>query len=262
MCGHDLRLAATTRPPPPRPSSSSATTSCAPSRRRRREQQRPGAARHRHLDLHRDVRPGPVPGARRAELRRRRLGARHDPDAADRQGRGRHRRVARTARGTRRRGARSSPTGSGVPFEDVEVLHGDTQIAPKGLDTYGSRSLVVGGEALVKAADKVIEKAKADRGAPARGQRRRPRVRRRPVHRQGHRQGRRRSPRSRSRPSPATTCPTASSRRSTPTRRSTRTTSPSRTAPTCARWRSTPRPAPRRCASTSASTTSARSSTR
>jgi len=48
----------------------------------------------------------------------------------------------------------------GVPFESVEVLHGDTQIAPKGLDTYGSRSLVVGGEALVRAADKVIEKAK------------------------------------------------------------------------------------------------------
>ncbi len=48
----------------------------------------------------------------------------------------------------------------GVPFEDVEVLHGDTQIASKGLDTYGSRSLVVGGEALVKATDKVIEKAK------------------------------------------------------------------------------------------------------
>jgi carbon-monoxide dehydrogenase large subunit len=48
----------------------------------------------------------------------------------------------------------------GVAFEDVEVLHGDTQVAPKGLDTYGSRSLVVGGEALVRAADKVIEKAK------------------------------------------------------------------------------------------------------
>ncbi|MGZ4634188.1 xanthine dehydrogenase family protein molybdopterin-binding subunit [Oryzihumus sp.] len=48
----------------------------------------------------------------------------------------------------------------GVPFEDVEVLHGDTQISPKGLDTYGSRSLVVGGMALVKAADKVIEKAR------------------------------------------------------------------------------------------------------
>ncbi len=48
----------------------------------------------------------------------------------------------------------------GVPFEDVEVLHGDTQISPRGLDTYGSRSLVVGGEALVRAADKVIEKAR------------------------------------------------------------------------------------------------------
>ncbi|GAB7002905.1 molybdopterin-dependent oxidoreductase [Nocardioides sp. AN3] len=48
----------------------------------------------------------------------------------------------------------------GVPFEDVEVLHGDTQIVPRGMDTYGSRSLVVGGEALVLAADKVIEKAK------------------------------------------------------------------------------------------------------
>ncbi len=48
----------------------------------------------------------------------------------------------------------------GVAFEDVEVLHGDTQISPKGLDTYGSRSLVVGGIAIVQAADKVIEKAK------------------------------------------------------------------------------------------------------
>src|SRR5699024_4907603 len=48
----------------------------------------------------------------------------------------------------------------GVPFEDVEVLHGDTQVAHKGMDTYGSRSLVVGGEALVQAADKVIDKAK------------------------------------------------------------------------------------------------------
>jgi len=48
----------------------------------------------------------------------------------------------------------------GVPFEDVEVLHGDTAIATRGLDTYGSRSLVVGGQALVMAADRVIEKAK------------------------------------------------------------------------------------------------------
>jgi carbon-monoxide dehydrogenase large subunit len=48
----------------------------------------------------------------------------------------------------------------GVPFEDVEILHGDTQISPKGLDTYGSRSLVVGGIAIVKAAEKVVAKAK------------------------------------------------------------------------------------------------------
>jgi carbon-monoxide dehydrogenase large subunit len=48
----------------------------------------------------------------------------------------------------------------GVPFDDIEVLHGDTQIAPKGMDTYGSRSLAVGGMAVVAAVDKVIEKAK------------------------------------------------------------------------------------------------------
>jgi carbon-monoxide dehydrogenase large subunit len=48
----------------------------------------------------------------------------------------------------------------GVPFDDIEVLHGDTQVSPKGLDTYGSRSLPVGGTAVVKCADKVIEKAK------------------------------------------------------------------------------------------------------
>ncbi len=48
----------------------------------------------------------------------------------------------------------------GVPFDDVEVLHGDTRTSHKGLDTYGSRSLAVGGTALVNACDKVIEKAK------------------------------------------------------------------------------------------------------
>jgi aerobic carbon-monoxide dehydrogenase large subunit len=48
----------------------------------------------------------------------------------------------------------------GVPFEDIEVLHGDTQVAVRGLDTYGSRSLAVGGMAVLAAADKVIEKAR------------------------------------------------------------------------------------------------------
>ena len=48
----------------------------------------------------------------------------------------------------------------GVAFEDVQVIHGDTLTSHKGLDTYGSRSLSVGGIAVVMAADKVIEKAK------------------------------------------------------------------------------------------------------
>jgi carbon-monoxide dehydrogenase large subunit len=48
----------------------------------------------------------------------------------------------------------------GVPFEDIRVLHGDTAIAHKGMDTYGSRSLVVGGTALVNACGKVREKAR------------------------------------------------------------------------------------------------------
>ncbi|WP_018682531.1 xanthine dehydrogenase family protein molybdopterin-binding subunit [Actinokineospora enzanensis] len=48
----------------------------------------------------------------------------------------------------------------GVPFEDIEVLHGDTQSSPKGLDTYGSRSLTVGAMAVLKAGEKVIAKAR------------------------------------------------------------------------------------------------------
>jgi carbon-monoxide dehydrogenase large subunit len=48
----------------------------------------------------------------------------------------------------------------GVPFEDVEVIHGDTRSSPQGMDTYGSRSLVVGGIAVHRAAEKVIGKAR------------------------------------------------------------------------------------------------------
>ncbi len=47
----------------------------------------------------------------------------------------------------------------GVAFDDVDVLHGDTKIAPHGLDTYGSRSLVVGGRAVLAAAEHVVRKA-------------------------------------------------------------------------------------------------------
>ena len=48
----------------------------------------------------------------------------------------------------------------GVPFEDVTVIHGDTASSHKGMDTYGSRSLAVGGIAIVRACEKVREKAK------------------------------------------------------------------------------------------------------
>lgn len=48
----------------------------------------------------------------------------------------------------------------GVPVDDIEVIHGDTGRAPYGMDTYGSRSLAVGGQAILRAGEKVVEKAR------------------------------------------------------------------------------------------------------
>ena len=48
----------------------------------------------------------------------------------------------------------------GVPFDSVEVVHGDTGRSDYGLGTYGSRSLAVGGSAIVKAMDKIAAKGK------------------------------------------------------------------------------------------------------
>jgi carbon-monoxide dehydrogenase large subunit len=48
----------------------------------------------------------------------------------------------------------------GVPIENVEIIHGDTQRHQFGMGTYGSRSLVVGGTAIVKAMDKIVDKGK------------------------------------------------------------------------------------------------------
>jgi carbon-monoxide dehydrogenase large subunit len=48
----------------------------------------------------------------------------------------------------------------GIPVENVEIVHGDTGRVPFGMGTYGSRSLAVGGSAIVKAVDKVIAKGK------------------------------------------------------------------------------------------------------
>jgi carbon-monoxide dehydrogenase large subunit len=48
----------------------------------------------------------------------------------------------------------------GVPFENIEIVHGDTDRIPFGMGTYGSRSIAVGGVAIVNACDKVITKGK------------------------------------------------------------------------------------------------------
>ncbi len=47
----------------------------------------------------------------------------------------------------------------GIPEAQVDVVHGDTASIPFGMGTYGSRSLVVGGSAIVKAVDKIIAKS-------------------------------------------------------------------------------------------------------
>ncbi len=48
----------------------------------------------------------------------------------------------------------------GVDANNVEISHGDTAQTPFGMGTYGSRSLAVGGSAIFKAAEKIIEKGK------------------------------------------------------------------------------------------------------
>jgi carbon-monoxide dehydrogenase large subunit len=47
-----------------------------------------------------------------------------------------------------------------IPFQDIEIIHGDTARIPIGLGTYGSRSAAVGGSALAVSARKILEKAK------------------------------------------------------------------------------------------------------
>jgi carbon-monoxide dehydrogenase large subunit len=48
----------------------------------------------------------------------------------------------------------------GVDPANVEVIHGDTGTGPQGLDTYGSRSLAVGGEAIARTTVKIVDKVK------------------------------------------------------------------------------------------------------
>ena len=48
----------------------------------------------------------------------------------------------------------------GQPIENIDIVHGDTARIPFGMGTYGSRSIAVGGTAIVKALDKIIAKGK------------------------------------------------------------------------------------------------------
>jgi aerobic carbon-monoxide dehydrogenase large subunit len=48
----------------------------------------------------------------------------------------------------------------GIPIENIDIIHGDTNRVPFGMGTYGSRSIAVGGTAIVNALNKVIEKGR------------------------------------------------------------------------------------------------------
>src|SRR4029078_3399046 len=48
----------------------------------------------------------------------------------------------------------------GIAMDDVEIIHGDSESVAFGMGTYGSRSIAVGGTAIVKSIDKIIEKGK------------------------------------------------------------------------------------------------------
>ena len=48
----------------------------------------------------------------------------------------------------------------GIDASMIEIVHGDTANTPMGMGTYGSRSLAVGGSAIVRATNKIIDKAK------------------------------------------------------------------------------------------------------
>jgi aerobic carbon-monoxide dehydrogenase large subunit len=48
----------------------------------------------------------------------------------------------------------------GIAMEDVDIVHGDSDSVAFGMGTYGSRSLAVGGSAIVKSIDKIVEKGK------------------------------------------------------------------------------------------------------
>jgi aerobic carbon-monoxide dehydrogenase large subunit len=124
-----------------------------------RERKEGPAARARLRGLHRGLRHRAVEHRRRARRAGGPVRGRRGARASDRQGHGLHRLAFARAgsrddlRAGRRRQARH-------PMDDVDIQHGDTGKILFGMGTYGSRSLAVGGTAIVKAVDKVIAKGK------------------------------------------------------------------------------------------------------
>ena len=131
----------------------------------------------------------------------------------------------------------------GIPPEDIQVRHGDTDKTPYGLGTYGSRSTPVSGAAVAVVSRKVRDKARLIAAHHARDPPRGPGLGEGPLVREGRpgeggadRGHRRRAPTAASR------CPRAWRAASTPRSSTTRPTSPIRTAPTSRSSTSTPTP--------------------
>ena len=71
------------------------------------------------------------------------------------------------ARATKRPSRNLSSDELGIPYDDIQVKHSDSLGTPFGFGSYGSRSLTVGGTAIYKSTDKMIDKAKKTGGAHA-----------------------------------------------------------------------------------------------
>ena len=167
-----------------------------------------------------------------------------------------------TARATRRPSRRWSPRSWASPYEDIDVIHGDTDKTPVGMGTYGSRSLAVGGEAIVNACKKLVDKGKKIAAHLMEAAEADIEFKDGQFTRRRHRQVGRHRP-GRLHRLRAAQLPAGRRARASRSRRSSiRRTSPTRPAPMSASWRSTPRPAWSRSCASSRSTISATSSTR
>ena len=98
---------------------------------------------------------------------------------------------SRTARGTRRRSRRSSHERSGMPFEKIRFVQGDSDRIAQGGGTGGSRSVTMQGNSINHAADVMIERFRPLAEEELEVGRRRPRVRGRRLPHRRHRPRRR-----------------------------------------------------------------------